>query len=92
MSELAERGFATLVTCDSSMLSASVRRNVWRLARISIFLCDGKWGNLPLFETARRLIWYWPEINRQSLEAPQGGAWRLAADPQPSGMRRVLDN
>lgn len=91
LSELAKRGFAALVTRDSSMLSASVRRSVWRTSEISVFMCDGKWGNLPLFETARRLIWYWPQIVQQSQEGPQGGAWRLSVDLQPSGMRRVLD-
>ena len=72
------------------MLSASIRRSVWRVSAISVFMCDGKWGNLPLFEIARGLIWYWSMIVRQLQEGPQGGAWRLSVGPQTGGMRRVL--
>jgi len=72
------------------MLSASIRRNVWRASLISIFMCDGKWGNLPLFEIARGLLWYWPLIVRQINAGPQGGVVRLRAEPGTSGMQQVL--
>jgi hypothetical protein len=90
LSELGKRNFAALVTRDSAMLSASIRRSVWRVSAISVFMCDGKWGNLPLFEIARGLIWYWPMIVQQLQEGPQGGAWRLSVEAQMGGMRRVL--
>jgi len=79
LAELAKRNFAARVTRDSSMLSASIRRSVWRASQISVFMCDGKWGNLPLFEIARGLLWYWPIVVRQVNEGPEGGAWRLRA-------------
>ena len=90
LSELGKRNFAALVTRDSAMLSASIRRSVWRVSAISVFMCDGKWGNLPLFEIARGLIWYWPMIVQQLQEGPQGGAWRVSVGAQTGGMRRVL--
>ena len=90
LSELGKQGFAALVTRDASMLSASIRRSVWRTSGISVFMGDGKWGNLRLFEIARRLMWYWPMIVQQIQEGPQGGAWRLSVDFHPNDMRRVL--
>jgi len=90
LTELAGRGFAALVTRDSSMLSASVRRDVWRRSAVSVFVCDGRWGNLALFELARRLVWWWPAIVTQAQAGPQGGAWRISADMTTTGMRQVL--
>jgi hypothetical protein len=90
LTELATRGFAALVTRDSSMLAASVRRELWRLGGVSVVVCDGKWGNLVLFEQARRLPWWWPTIFATVLAGPQGGAWRISAEMTPSGLRRML--
>jgi hypothetical protein len=88
--ELGKREFAALLTRDNRMLSASVRRDVWRASGISIFMCEGRWGSLLLFEIVRRLIWYWPIIVRQVQEGPQGGAWRLSTELRESGMARVI--
>ena len=88
--ELAGRRFAALVTRDSSMLSASVRRDVWRASGVSVFMYDGKWGNLLLFEQARRLIWWWPEIITQASGGPQGGAWRVPVEFKPKGLQQVF--
>ena len=88
--QLGQRGFAALVTRDSKMLSATVRRDVWRSSGLSVFLCDGKWGNLKLFELARRLIWHWPAIVTQAREGPQGGAWRVSIEHRAGGLERVL--
>lgn len=90
LSELGKRNFAAVVTRDTSMLSASVRRSVWRASRISVFMCDGRWGNLRLFEIARGLLWYWPMIVQRVAQGPQGGAWRLSADFHTNGIRQVL--
>lgn len=88
--ELGNRGFLALVTRDSSMLSASVRRDVWQIAGVSVFICDGKWGNLRLFEQARRLLWWWPQIFAQAAAGPQGGAWRVPAEMKPAGLQRLF--
>jgi len=90
LAELGGRGFAALVTRDSSMLAASVRRDAWRRSGLCLFMCDGKWGNLPLFEIGRRLLWWWPAIVGQVQAAPRGGAWTLSAELLPSGLRRMF--
>ena len=90
LSGLGKRGFAALLTRDNSMLSASVRRAVWRASGVSVFMCEGRRGSLLLFEIARRLIWYWPIVIRQVQEGPQGGAWRLSTELRESWMARVL--
>lgn len=84
------KGVHVMVTRDSSVLAASVRRGVWQAWGLTLFVLDGEWGNLRLFEQARRLIWWWPLIVQQAEEGPQGGVWRLAADFQASGMKRIF--
>lgn len=90
LSEQSKRSFAALLTRDTSMLSASVRRDMWRVSGMSVFMCDGRWGNLSLFEIGRRLVWYWPAIVRQVHEGPQGGAWRISVDLREDGVRRMF--
>lgn len=80
-----------VVTKDSRILNATVRRDVWRDAGLSLFVLDGKWGNLRLFEQARRLIWWWPAIVARAEAGPRGAAWRVSADLSASGMRRLFE-
>ena len=80
MPMLARENIRVVVTCDSSILRATVRRNVWRTAELSLFVLTGEWGNLKLFEQARMLIWWWPTIVIQAETGPQGGAWRVPLD------------
>jgi hypothetical protein len=89
LAELAKRGVAALVTLDSSMLAASIRRDVWRVSFMSVFACEGRWGNISLFEQARRLLWWWPTIVAQIEKGPQGGAWRVPVDPKYGGFTRM---
>lgn len=84
------RGVHVMVTRDSSVLSASVRRGIWRASGLTLFVLDGKWGNLGLFEQARRLIWWWPVIVQQAEAGPQGGAWRLPPEFHAGAMRRLF--
>jgi hypothetical protein len=90
LSALGERGFAALVTRDSHMLSAAARRAAWRGSAVSVFLADGKWGNLSRFEQGRCLLWWWPAIVRQGRAGPQGGAWRISAELVSDGLRQVF--
>ena len=87
---LGERGFATLVTRDSRMLSAAARRAAWRHSGVSVVMAEGRFGNLPLFEQARRLLWWWPAIVQQGHAGPQGGAWRISAEMVSGGMQQVF--
>jgi hypothetical protein len=77
MPTLARQDIQVVVTLDSRILKATVRRDVWRAAGLSLFVMDAAWGNLTIFEQARRLIWWWPEIVAQSEAGPQGGAWQF---------------
>jgi hypothetical protein len=81
MIELGKRGFTALVTRDSRILNASIRRDAWLQSGLTLFVLDGKWGSLTLFEQARRMIWWWPSWIAASAEGPQGAAWRVAPDP-----------
>lgn len=88
--ELGKRGFAAMVTRDSSILSATLRREAWQHSALTLFVLDGRWGNLALFEMARRLIWWWPDLHAKTIEGPQGAAWRVLPDPGPANIRRIL--
>jgi hypothetical protein len=90
MMELHKRNFTALVTKDSRILNAALRRAAWHSSGLTLFVLDGKWGNISLFEQARRLIWWWPALVEQALAGPAGGAWRIAPDMQPSGMRQLF--
>ena len=90
MMELGRRGFAALVTLDSSILNASLRRDAWRQSGLTLFVLSGKWGNLTLFEQARRLVWWWPQLIANASERPQGAAWRVAPDLSPKHMVRIF--
>jgi len=50
LAELARQQMHVLVTMDSRMLAAAVRRDAWRASRLTLFMLDGKWGNLSIFE------------------------------------------
>lgn len=90
MAELRKRGFTIMVTKDSRILNAALRRAAWQASGLSLFILDGKWGNFRLFEQARRLIWWWPSVVEQAVAGPAGGAWRIAPDLQPSGMQQLF--
>lgn len=90
MQAIKQQGVNVLVTCDSRILVATVRRDIWRAAGLSLFVLDGKWGNLRLFEQARRLMWWWPILAAQAGAGPQGSAWRVPSDLHESGMRQMF--
>jgi hypothetical protein len=86
--ELEARNFAAMVTKDSAILAASVRRDAWRATGMSLFVLHGHWGNLPLFEQARRLIWWWPEIIRQTDQGSTQAAWIIRKEMSGSMERK----
>jgi hypothetical protein len=89
MIELGKLEFAAMVTADSRILSAALRRDAWQHSRLTLFVLDGKWGNLSLFDRGRRLIWWWPDLVAKAADGPQGSAWRIAPDYSPSNMVRI---
>ena len=87
MITLGQRGYAALITRDSSILRAALHRDAWRQSGLSLFVLDKKWGNLSLFEQARRLIWWWPELVRRSGD---GEAWLVSAETPGHGIKPLF--
>ena len=83
MRDLGKQGVAAMITLDSRILNASLRRAAWRDSGLTLFVLDGKWGNLPLFEQVRRLMWWWPFFASKVSDGPQGAAWRRLSISQP---------
>jgi hypothetical protein len=76
MMELRHLGFVAMVTRDSRILNAAIRRDAWLRSGLSLFVLDGKWGALSLFEQGRRIIWWWPSLVTHAGEMP-GAAWQV---------------
>ena len=92
LAALPQKGVNAVVTMDSRILNASIRREVWRSAGLTLFVMDRRWGNLPLFEQGRRLIWWWPSIADAAATGPQGAAWSVSATLATSGLQRVFED
>ena len=89
---LPRQGVNAVVTMDSRILNASVRREIWRTAGLTLFVLDRKWGNLSLFEQSRCLIWWWPFIADAAVIGPQGAAWRVSASLGTAGLQRMFED
>ena len=90
MAELGQRGFAAFVTRDSRILNASLRRAAWRQSGLTIFVLERRWGNLNLFEQARRLIWCWPDLAEALSAGPAGAAWQVHHDVRTPKLVRLF--
>ena len=90
MRELGQRGYAAMVTRDSSILNASLRRAAWRDSGLTLFVLTGKWGNLSLFDQARHLLWWWPTFASRVADGPHGSAWRIAPEMTASHIVRIF--
>ena len=66
-----------LLTRDSSMLGSVVQRGAWREAGVNLFLFGKRWGQLPLGELVRRMVFLWPSIVDQAEASAPGVAWRV---------------
>jgi hypothetical protein len=86
--ELHKRKFQAMVTKDSAILSASIRREAWEGTELVLFVLHGSWGNLPLFDQARRLLWWWPAIFQTATEAVGPAAWTVRRDMNGSLERK----
>jgi hypothetical protein len=90
MIELANQGVHVLAAKDTRMLAASVRRDAWRSSGLTLFLLDGTWGNVSLFEQARGVFWWWPHLVAQAQAGPQGSAWTVPLTQNVAKLRRTL--
>lgn len=91
LAALPRQGVHAVVTLDSRILSASIRRDVWRNAGLTLFVAAAAWGNLPLFEQARQLIWWWPAIAAAAIAGPQGAAWRIPVTGSVGALQRMFE-
>ncbi len=90
MSALVRNGVHAVVTCDTRILRAAIRRDAWRAAGLSLFVLDGKWSDLRLFDQARGVIWWWPHFVMQAAAGPQGSAWAVPVELKQGGLRRLF--
>ena len=75
---LGEQGGCALVTRDGRMLEPVVQRKAWAAACVTLFLLGGRWGNFPLGDLTRRLLFLWPAIVAQAEASAFGAAWRVS--------------
>lgn len=54
---LGARGPHAVITRDGEILRASVRLEAWKTSGLTLLLLDGRWGQLPLHELTRALIY-----------------------------------
>lgn len=91
MPQLGARGPHAVITRDGEILRASVRLDAWKASGLTLLLLDGRWGQLPLHELTRALIFWWPLMVAQATAAKPGTAWTVphAVPAPPKGIRLV---
>ncbi|HEY5301864.1 MAG TPA: hypothetical protein VIJ55_14405 [Acetobacteraceae bacterium] len=91
LAQLPRDGVHVMVTRDSRILRASVRRDIWRAAGLTLFVLEARWSDIKLFAQARALVWWWPRIVAQAEAGPPGGAWEVKLPPADGGeLRRMF--
>lgn len=91
MPRLGARGQHAVITRDGEILRASVRLDAWKASGLTLLLLDGRWGQLPLHELTRALIYWWPLMVEQAAAAKPGTAWTVphVVPAPPKGIRLV---
>jgi hypothetical protein len=91
MVALGKTGSHAVVTRDGEILRASVRIEAWQQSGLTLMLLDGRWGQLPVNELMRALIYWWPLIVDQAEAGKPGTAWTVPRTvPSPGrGIRLV---
>lgn len=74
---LGERGRFALVVRDGKMLGPIVQRRAWKASRVTLFMLSAQWGQFPLSELSRRLLFLWPTLVAHATDGEQGAAWRV---------------
>ncbi len=90
--QLGARGRFALVARDGRMLEPLIQRQAWRESGVTIFILGKQWGNLPLAELSRRLLFLWPTLVEHAEQGGQGVAWRVSPKipgPAPNALRLV---
>lgn len=89
MPQLGAKGHYAVITRDGEILRASVRLDAWKASGLTLFLLDGRWGQLPIHDLTRALVYWWPLIVEQATAAKPGTAWTVphAIPGPPKGVR-----
>ncbi|MDJ0391039.1 hypothetical protein QMO56_23270 [Roseomonas sp. E05] len=74
---LGARGRYAVITRDGEILRASVRLDAWRASGLVLMLLDGRWGQLPIHDLTRALVYWWPLMVEQATAAQPGTAWTV---------------
>lgn len=77
MAMLGAKGRFALILRDGSMLEPILQRQAWKDANVTLFLLSKRWGQLPLFELSRRILFLWPTLVEYAYDGGQGAAWRV---------------
>lgn len=84
LTQLGARGNFALLARDGRMLEPLTQRQAWRASGVTVFLLAKQWGQLPLGELSRRLLFLWPTLVEYAEQGGQGVAWRVShAIPGP---------
>lgn len=90
--ELGRWGSHCVISRDGKILRLTVERQAWRASGVSLLVLDKRWGQLPLSELARRLLYWWPYMVQHAEAGQQGEAWTVPSEvPNPGSrtLRRV---
>jgi hypothetical protein len=91
MPELGAAGRYAVVTRDGEILRASIRLNAWRASGLILLLLDGHWGQLPIHDLNRALVFWWPLMVQQASASRLGTAWTVPHKvPPPSKAIRLV--
>ena len=85
-----QKDFDVIVWADSRVLNASIRRHAWRDTGLTMFVLHARWSDLKLFDQARHLIWWWPEIVSRVVGGPAGAAWQVPIEFRKGGFTRLF--
>ena len=85
MPALGKQGSHAVVTRDGEILRASVRLAAWQTSGLTLLILDGHWGQLPLRELSRSLLYWWPIMVRQADATKGGVAWTVPHGVPPPG-------
>lgn len=78
LAALGDKGSFALIVRDSRMLDPVMQRRAWRDSGVTLFILS-KWGQLPLFELGRRMLFVWPSLRAHAESGGRGVAWRVSA-------------
>ena len=92
LARLGQLGHTVLLTRDGRMVEPQLQRQAWLDAGVILFLLGKRWGELPIRELSRRLLFLWPYLIEQAQASAPGQAWRVSPTipPLPANSFRLV--